>query len=141
MVRKYCKTCGKKFEDDTNLFQCPDCRKWNDYVCNHPIQEKRNEPGNIHFAFSESWLSKKARELLDSSYYGSFQIDKKDKTHYAIFIHLYNFDIQDKELCKKICSVISHEFLHLAIYLSTDLETSKKADDWLIKKLEKDGYL
>jgi len=139
MIKRVC-SCGHIFKSDSNDNKCPSCRKWIEYICSHPMPEKRNIPGNIQFAFSESWLLEKSRTLLNTSMYGSFTIDTKDKTKFSIFIYLFNFIVYPKtdDMIKAICNTISHESLHESVYMNDlDIETTKKMDSSnLMKKLE-----
>jgi hypothetical protein len=70
-----------------------------------------------------------------------FEQDGKDPNHYAITVNLYNYNPRDVDVIKKICTSISHEYLHMAITYAMDKETSRKADNGLLIKLAEEGYL
>jgi hypothetical protein len=142
-VKRAC-SCGKIFKTDTNDNKCPGCKALIEARCAKPIVERRNIPGELHFAFSESWVMQKSRELFNSSAYGHFDIDRKDKTKFAIWIYLFNFShyFTDDLKIKKICNTISHEKLHESVYMNDfDIELTKKMDNGLMKKLTEEGYI
>ena len=140
MIRKkFCKQCGKRFEDDTNSFHCPSCTKLNEERCKKPIVEYKSQPGNITFSVKKSW-SDKETETVETKLLGLCERDKKDG-HMAIRINLFNFDKLKPDVYIDIINTVSHESLHVAIALSSDWNTSKMADNGLLKKLESEGYL
>jgi len=140
MTKKFCKTCGKKFEDDTNLFHCPSCKAFNEARCKKPIAEYRNSANEIHFSFYPTYTTQCLEKHSDSIYKGLCSIDKKDN-HLSVTINLFNFDKADNEVYKDIINSINHEYLHVAIVFASDFETSRKADNKLMKQLTEDGYL
>jgi len=143
-MHKRCK-CGKRVEEGNSTFTCNSCTAYNKVLCSKPRIERRNKQDEIHFAFSESWLMEKERILLNTSSYGHFTIDHKDKTKFAIWICLFNFLRYPKteDLIQAIVNTINHEEFHKAVYSNDfDLKTTKAMDSSnLMKKLTEEDYL
>ncbi|HUS98884.1 MAG TPA: hypothetical protein VMY59_01015 [Candidatus Thermoplasmatota archaeon] len=135
MIKRIC-SCGKVFKTDTHESKCPNCKVFNEARCSKPIAERRNQPNEIHFLFFDN-------DGMYTRTLGSYIILKKDIKKTAIWIYLFNFRqfYNESEKIKQLITCISHEFLHLGIYQNEGVDVSKKADDWLMTQLEKEGYL
>lgn len=140
-MKKVCKICGNRFNDETHEFICESCRNFKDYKVQHPNQNRKNQPEEIHFAFYRSWTIGVLENHEKYKVIGTMEQDSKNPNHYSITINLYNYNILDKDVLKKICTTIQHEYLHKMITEAANKEASKKADDGLLRKLEEDGYI
>jgi hypothetical protein len=140
MIKKFC-SCGKKFLTDSSENKCPDCKKFNEARCSKPIVERRPQPDEIHIAFYPTYSTKIIEKYNDVSLRGFCTVDEKTN-QISVTINLFNFDKADKEVYKDIVQTINHEYLHVAITLASDSETSHKADSSnLLKRLMGEGYL
>jgi hypothetical protein len=141
MRKKVC-SCGKIFKTETNEIKCPSCVKFNEYRCSYKQFDKIIPHDEIHFAFKRSWTLNVLENHGKYTVTGTLEIDARDKNYFSIFIYLFNYDSLDNHVYKKICTTISHEWLHYAIALADGMETTRKADlSGLMRRLTEEGYL
>jgi len=141
-VKRVCR-CGTVFQSFGSV-KCGECEKWNTYITTHPQIEKKEITilPELRFFFHRTMIT----NVFDRNGFvitGSFEQDKKDKNKYSIHIYLCNHDPMDKDLIKKICVSLSHEWFHKTVTIDCDeREASKLLDDsGLLKRLQLEGYL
>ena len=131
--KRRCNLCHKAFSSDDSV-TCPDCESYNAFRCGKLIPERQNKPGEIHFSFSPSDIDKLITDPGDEL---MAKCEHNEKNEITVTINLYNH----KDY-KTIVRSINHEFLHVAIALSSDWKTSKLADtSGLMIKLTEGGCL